>query len=886
MVADEAEFLRTRPGEFNGHTVISIAWESWARPAAWREAGSRLLCRRLGDPNRSFNPLQFMKSDLFRLTGLATIALSSMLLANPTVPDLTQGEQPTVPRKMKKPISGNLGPTGLIGWVYHEGINTDLSRQILVTEVAQGSPSFGIVKEGDVILGASGKAETPADFTTDARRAFAAAIAEAEAASPAALYLKVWRQGKTATLSVELQTMGAYGPKAPYDCLKSRRVIKRALEYLEANESDCDRFGLNILAMLACDDEGFPGREERLNKAREWVVSMIPRKDHYEGMISDQVETFSKVAWNRTYHLIVMAEYYLATGDNPGKDGITLLMAIDAHAQTVARGQSMFGTMGHQFAKQGEDGSVHGPYAVGYGPINATGLAAFLGLTLARECRLPDAETNAQIEAGIERARSFFSYYVHRGSIPYGEHGPWLKSHCANGKNGLAALAFARVSGGEEAARYYSQLSVASGAERPGGHGGSYFNYLWTPIGANVGGEEAMAAYFRQVSWHLDLARTWDGGFYYNDYANLGYHGESFKKASLYMSTPALLTYAMGLRKLHLTGKALDTETRLSQEEVGESLLASGYQPSGRSVEELIEDLGSFSMVVRRKAAEALAANKGDVGLKSRLRQIAPEKGHPSRRGAVQALGLFEDADSSTLLIRLFEDEDSFVREEAIQAFRSAPMSVQSAQVDLLLKMAAARKRPPLRADREDPMNTTLIALTELLFDKKGILGKNLDAVREHSSMEQLFEAIRAVATLPSGGERRRISTVYPHLSRQEIRVLGDTLLELIEVEAPADAMFAEGVRLASAELLLEHRFAEAVEASLLLFENGGRWSRVELIRAWGDLGPSLKSHPSWPRVERVLKGYNDSKFKDEGRKALEAIENSKAKAVPFTSLH
>ena len=460
---------------------------------------------------------------------LAGLAFDSACVhANPKVPDLTKGEKPVLSKKMRKPLSGNLGPTGLIGWVYHNRVDTSLSRQILVTEVAKGSPAAGLIKKGDVILGASGKLKAPAAFSSNARKSFALTIAEAEARDPALLHMKVWRQGKTANLSIKLQTMGAYSATAPYRCPKSRKVITRALKYLESNESKRDRFGLNILSLLACDDESFPGGEARRRKAREWVVSMLPRKDHYEGMISEKVETFSKVAWNRSYSLIVMSEYYLATGENPTKDGVSLLMAIDALAQTIARGQSMFGTMGHQFAMQGEDGSIHGP-------VNATGIAAFFGLTLARDCKLPSAETNAKIDAAIKRAGTFFSYYYNRGTIPYGEHAPWKKSHCSNGKSGIAAAAFGNIPGMEKEAKYFAKVSVASGSERPGGHGGSFFNYMWTPVGAGVGGEAAQAAYFKQISWHLDLARTWDGGFYYNDYGNPGYHGPTFGKAGLFM---------------------------------------------------------------------------------------------------------------------------------------------------------------------------------------------------------------------------------------------------------------------------------------------------------------------------------------------------------------
>ena len=213
------------------------------------------------------------------------------------------------------------------------------------------------------------------------------------------------------------------------------------------------------------------------------------------------------------------------------------------------------------------------------------------------------------------------------------------------------------------------------------------------------------------------------------------------------------------------------------------------------------------------------------------------------------------------------------------------PLDVQATQVDVLLKMAAALKRPPMVVHHDDPMNTGLICLTQLLFDKKGILGKNLKAVQEHSSMERLYAAIRAAATLPSGGVRGNLNNVFPHLALEDIRALSDTLLELIKVEAPADAMFAEGIRTGTAKMLLARRIDEAVGLSLELYEVGGAWTRVELVRAWGGLGPSIKTHKLWPQVEAAIKGYRDEKFPTESEKAMAAINNPKSKTDKFVPL-
>lgn len=157
--------------------------------------------------------------------------------------------------------------------------------------------------------------------------------------------------------------------------------------------------------------------------------------------------------------------------------------------------------------------------------------------------------------------------------------------------------------------------------------------------------------------------------------------------------------------------------------------------------------------------------------------------------------------------------------------------------------------------------------------------------MKKYSSREQLYEAIRAIATLPSGGTRGKLKFVFDQLSKEDVKALGDTLLELIYVESPADAMFAEGIRTSSLKLLLKHHFKEGLQASLDLFKVGGRWTKVVIINEWKALGPAVKSLKEGPKILASLKNYNDSKFKSKATDALKAISGNKKTAFNFTSI-
>ena len=446
---------------------------------------------------------------------LYALVITSMAAA----PDLTTGGVPNE----DPALTINLGPTGARGWVYHVKIDTSESRQIQITEVDAGSPASGKLAANDVILGADGTGANPSNFTSDARKSLALAIADAEASSPATLKLLRWRSGSTTTVTLTLQTLGAYTATAPYSCPKSALILQNGLQHVYNNE-DSGRYRFGAITLLAKDNASYEA------KAQTEAVALIPSQSAMTQMMSDAHDTSSMVTWERGHVLVFLAEYYLATGD------AQVLPAIEAYAVNIAKNQSLFGTVGHKYASHWPDGSPNGPMGGVYGVVNSAGMPCFLGVLLAKECGL----TNPELAPAIEASSRFFAYYSGKGSIPYGEQEPYL-AHDSNGKSGLAALYFGLQANRVEEGKFFAQMSTASVNEREIGHTGSWFNYLWAPLGSAAGGEEAAAAHFAGISWMLDLNRRWDGGF---DYDCL--YGEGPNSGSEYnnfrMSTAALLT--------------------------------------------------------------------------------------------------------------------------------------------------------------------------------------------------------------------------------------------------------------------------------------------------------------------------------------------------------
>ena len=135
----------------------------------------------------------------------------------PQAQDLTEGAKPDFAQ-----ISWNLGATGAAGWTWsipHQ--TTEGATQIYITRVAKGSPADGVLKAGDVLLGAAGNT-----FTHNARDEFALALTEAETPEKQGrLVLNVWNAGQTREATVPVKVVGRYSDTTPFDCAKSRRIV-------------------------------------------------------------------------------------------------------------------------------------------------------------------------------------------------------------------------------------------------------------------------------------------------------------------------------------------------------------------------------------------------------------------------------------------------------------------------------------------------------------------------------------------------------------------------------------------------------------------------------------------------------------------------------------
>ena len=799
---------------------------------------------------------------LFTAIPLAMLlALPSPLQAaapKATAPDLTvPGAADTIDKESRK-WTYNLGPTGMRGWIYHawsvtaeQDATTGFAPyQILVTTVADKTPAAGVLAADDVILGASAGAGAVPLFTGDARKSLGWAIGAAEANS-GILKLKRWRAGTTTEVSITLPVMGAYSDTAPYACTKSAKIMANAAmslqqKVLKNGWGGGDGAGaISALALLAT------GNSEYLPMLQTYARSLAPK--------DLDLERSEVSAWN-CYNSIFLAEYYMLTKDTEVFHGLS------EYVIYAAKHTSMFGTSGHGFSTVAppggwQSGGTHGSISW-YGPVNQAGLAAQLTIVLGKKAGVK----NPEIDPAIARAANFFGYYVNRGSIPYGEHQPYYGEHalqgqsrtyydhCSNGKDGLSAVMFANMGDKPLQTEYFTRMALPGFKGEQYGHTGQGFNYLWTTLGAAMGGPQAASEYLKQLRWDRDMRRRCDGSFVYEGGEQWapGMGKDYWDDSYAYWGNPTayyLLHAALPLKKLCITGKDVTPANQLSPKVVTNAIWAAEF--TGRcgsyTKEQLVAALGEWDPIVRYNAATELSVRPDGPSLIPMLITMAENPANANQReAACTALGCLKAANAVPALTRRLSDSDIWVRAKAAKALGQIHTAAATAVPDMLgafVKNVAPTYPFEKGFNWSDPLQIANGYLAETLF-------KNLGGETIKSDKKLLYPALRAGIKHPAGMWRDILSGfVQDQLSLADVVALAPDLFADAQSEGPCDRMFTSGPVGAAMMALSKHKIDEGIDISL------GN------VTYWGQLGKSaLGSLPGYGEAARralpVLQTY------------------------------
>ncbi len=792
-------------------------------------------------------------------TTLLTFTLAAILAASGSAfaagkseavapPDFTKGA--AVPAEAK--YDWTLGPTGARGWYHTANGHSRLTRQILVTAVAKGSPADGVLAKDDVILGVDGK-----NFADDARVQLAGAIAAAEAERGGGkLRLLRWRAGKAEAVELKLPVLGTYSATAPYDCAKSKRILALGCASLAQRMAapnytrglDGIPRSLNALGLLASGNKEYLPLIQREAK---WAADFT---------------TTGYLSWYYGYMMTFLGEYVIATGDQSVMPGLKRL------ALETARGQSGVGTWGHRFTERG--GNLGG-----YGCMNQPGLSLTIGMVLAREAGVKEPE----LDRTIAKAAGFLRWFVDKGAVPYGDHLPF-PAHEDNGKCSAAAVLFDLL-GDREAAEFFAKMSTAAYSERERGHTGNYFNYVWALQGVARCGPLAIGAYLREQAWYYDLARTWDTSFVYQP-SPVGAE-EHHSYTGWDCTGSHLIAFALPLKTLRLTGKKPFTVTPLSAAQVAE-VIAAGRDFAFKgdedryekcTTEQLLSGLASWSPFVRKRSAASLGKRDGDF-LPALLKMLAG-KNRDARYGACEALGaLGPRADAAAPQLRAaLKDADPWLQCLAAEAIPALSPAVRKASVSDLLAVT-------VRANPADPRRHAALTASLALFTHypgarapRSILETSLDGV----DRAQLYPAVKSLLNHEDSIARGSAAKTFDKLTAQDLVALLPDIVKAIQPLAPSNEMFADGVRLAGLDLLSRLGIREGMALCVAVMEPD-RWGEknrttncLTYLQRYGTNAKELlpKLHETRTYLATVKKAPAD--YLAQFDKAIAAIESSTA---------
>ena len=469
----------------------------------------------------------------------------------------------------------HLGPTGLFG--------VTSPKDIKISKVTEGSPADGKIKVGDVITGAGGTT-----FKDRTRQQLADAIDAAETEAAKGVLTLTLEGGKT--IDLQLKMLGSYSDHAPFKCKKTDAIITQTADYLvKSRKFGRGDMNIGLLGLLAT------GEQKYIDVVKEAIHAAAWARPDLEFSIANTGRT----AWSWGYTNLLLAEYYLLTGDK------YVLPALKAYSVALATGRDAAGLWGHGMASfDNNRGQKHGRLS-GYAVMNQSSLPCFISLVLADKAGIRHPE----VQAAIAQTHTFYADFIGRGTLPYGVHDPNTKAYNNNGMSGLAAVALS-LSGNKKGAAFFSRMSAAAHNTMETGHTGHFFNQMWTGPGANLAGPVTTAAFFKQTRWLHTLNRTWDGSFTYDC---CGYREGIYSYRGLSDAGSHLLNYCLGRHKLFITGRDADESIWIKGGDVEETIALDSIDFAASKDEEILAMFGHTMPKVRLNAVWTLRPRKHDL---------------------------------------------------------------------------------------------------------------------------------------------------------------------------------------------------------------------------------------------------------------------------------
>jgi len=396
--------------------------------------------------------------------------------------------------------------------------------KVIVQKTAKSSPADGKFQKGDEILSINGKS-----LDVDDPRVVLGNELNKSGATGSVTFTS--NKGK---VSLNIPKTGAFSATWPINCKKSDLIIKETAEFLAKSQTSNGSFmieGKKVLNDLSGCLVGLfllsTGEDKYLQNVKLMIKEVA---DH-------ALMRPSGSNWHLGYQGILLAEYYLRTGDKSVLRGLESLCKKAISVQAA-------GGWGH-------GGKVNSPGYVQSGLMNSAGLPVLTTLVLAREC-------GVKVDpVAFQKALQFGYRFVGHGCAPYGDHRPELWWSNTNGRNGQLACALHLLPEAKYklAAQHLAMMVADSYIQPEFGHTGGGFNAIWRGISSSLIAKAKPKNYHRQLNeliWYYELSRQPLGGF-----SILPSPPDNRRYSGTHWGTGALaLAFTAPLKTLRITGMA------------------------------------------------------------------------------------------------------------------------------------------------------------------------------------------------------------------------------------------------------------------------------------------------------------------------------------------
>jgi HEAT repeat protein len=366
----------------------------------------------------------------------------------------------------------------------------------------------------------------------------------------------------------------------------------------------------------------------------------------------------------------------------------------------------------------------------------------------------------------------------------------------------------------------------------------------------------------KEQAWLYDLARGWDGSFAYQG-SPVG--EEEHGKYTSWDSTGAyILAYALPLKSLYITGKRPCVAPAMNSQQVADAIAAGrdynhavardGY--NGRTTDQLLAGLASWSPAVRKRSAQGLSRVEGNV-LPSLLKLLEGSN-REARYGACEALGfLGPKADAACPQLKaLLKDPDPWMQSLACFALAELSQETRKTCVNDILQMI-------LTPNPADPRHTAHRAAAVALFNP-------------FPGSRTLRPALQTILRNEDSVARGSVVPILKKLNERELALLLPEIIKATEKLAPSNEMFADGIRLAGLDLLAKHHISEGLELCMPVID-ADRWGSGRRYQ------PALAALSSYganarhlvPELQKMLAGLSKPRKGGEVDPNVAALEKA-----------